>query len=317
MENITINEDFKKHIENFINKTKNLKKRIALITSGGCSVRLEKNTVRTIENFSTGTRGALSAEEFLKRGYNVIFFFRDRSNQPFIHKLDPVKLVYDEEYFHSDKVKTLREEAKKYSENILYIKFNTFEEYIEKLYPLCQCVSALGKESLIYLAAAISDFIIPEKLLSEHKIQSKDDKGSHFETLELTLYPAPKEIYKIKEVLNKDGFLITFKLETDEGMLKKKALQALEKCKSDLVVGNILQKRYDEINLFLNNILVKYRNKIEDKLKSKDSLESEERKECFDDHELLLKSNYKDICNIEEVLINRLVELHSYYIKDK
>lgn len=35
---------------------------LVLVTSGGTSVPLEKNTVRTIENFSTGKRGAASAE---------------------------------------------------------------------------------------------------------------------------------------------------------------------------------------------------------------------------------------------------------------
>lgn len=35
---------------------------VVLVTSGGTSVPLEKNTVRSIENFSTGSRGAKSAE---------------------------------------------------------------------------------------------------------------------------------------------------------------------------------------------------------------------------------------------------------------
>jgi phosphopantothenate-cysteine ligase len=36
--------------------------RIVFITSGGTSVKLEKNTVRSLENFSTGGRGRRSAE---------------------------------------------------------------------------------------------------------------------------------------------------------------------------------------------------------------------------------------------------------------
>lgn len=36
--------------------------KIICITSGGTSVPLEKNTIRSIENFSTGKRGAVSAE---------------------------------------------------------------------------------------------------------------------------------------------------------------------------------------------------------------------------------------------------------------
>ena len=35
---------------------------MVLVTSGGTSVPLEKHTVRSIENFSTGKRGAASAE---------------------------------------------------------------------------------------------------------------------------------------------------------------------------------------------------------------------------------------------------------------
>jgi phosphopantothenate---cysteine ligase (ATP) len=40
--------------------------RIAVVTSGGTTVPLEKNCVRFIDNFSSGRRGALSTEEFLK-----------------------------------------------------------------------------------------------------------------------------------------------------------------------------------------------------------------------------------------------------------
>ena len=35
---------------------------VVFITSGGTSVPLEKNTVRSIDNFATGGRGAMSAE---------------------------------------------------------------------------------------------------------------------------------------------------------------------------------------------------------------------------------------------------------------
>ena len=60
-----------------------LDKHVVLVTSGGTSVKLEKNTVRSIENFSTGCRGARSAERFLMAGHPVIFFHRKDSLQPF------------------------------------------------------------------------------------------------------------------------------------------------------------------------------------------------------------------------------------------
>jgi len=56
---------------------------IALVTSGGTAVDMEENTVRTIENFSTGRRGAISVEHFLKRGYAVIHLWRSGSVSPF------------------------------------------------------------------------------------------------------------------------------------------------------------------------------------------------------------------------------------------
>ena len=67
---------------------------MVIVTSGGTTVPLEKNTVRFIDNFSTGARGAVSTEEFIKitfiyrvflqRGYRVIFLYRESTIRPFI-----------------------------------------------------------------------------------------------------------------------------------------------------------------------------------------------------------------------------------------
>jgi phosphopantothenoylcysteine synthetase/decarboxylase len=43
---------------------------VAVVTSGGTTVPLEKLTTRFIDNFSMGTRGSASAEELIKRGYS-------------------------------------------------------------------------------------------------------------------------------------------------------------------------------------------------------------------------------------------------------
>lgn len=59
-------------------------KPMVFLTSGGTSVPLEKNTVRMLENFSTGTRGSLLAEEVLLEGHLLIFFYRDNSFLPFL-----------------------------------------------------------------------------------------------------------------------------------------------------------------------------------------------------------------------------------------
>lgn len=63
---------------------------VAVITSGGTKVPLEQNTVRFIDNFSSGERGALSAEAFLSLGYRVLFLYRTGSVVPFTMKIREV-----------------------------------------------------------------------------------------------------------------------------------------------------------------------------------------------------------------------------------
>ena len=49
-------------VQKFIDDSIQLRKKVVIVTSGGTTVPLEKNTVRFIDNFSTGARGAVSAE---------------------------------------------------------------------------------------------------------------------------------------------------------------------------------------------------------------------------------------------------------------
>ena len=56
----------------FIGKHSDAGRRVALVTSGGTTVPLENQTVRFIDNFSAGTRGATSAEKLLENDYAVV-----------------------------------------------------------------------------------------------------------------------------------------------------------------------------------------------------------------------------------------------------
>ena len=70
-------------IRSFVANAVENNRTLVFITSGGSSVPLEKNTVRSLENFSTGKRGAASAEYFLNLGYCVIYLYRENSCVPF------------------------------------------------------------------------------------------------------------------------------------------------------------------------------------------------------------------------------------------
>ena len=68
-------------------------KKFLFVTSGGTTVPLEKNTVRFIDNFSTGKRGSSVVEaafqhndivESASEKISIIFLQRDTSLQPFM-----------------------------------------------------------------------------------------------------------------------------------------------------------------------------------------------------------------------------------------
>ncbi|CAI5782629.1 Hypothetical predicted protein [Podarcis lilfordi] len=111
-------------------------RRVALVTSGGTQVPLEARAVRFLENFSSGRRGAASAERLVRAGYGVCFLYRTRSAFPWARALPlsgPALL------------------------DVLRVQDGD-----------------AGSSAMFYLAAAVSDFYIPASEMPEHKIQSTD-----------------------------------------------------------------------------------------------------------------------------------------------
>ena len=80
------------------------------------------------------------------------------------------------------------------------------------------------------LAAAVSDFQIPENKLAEHKIASGG-------TLDLKMEAVPKKLGDVKK-WNPDTTLISFKLETDASKLEGSAKDAMNKGK-DAATGRM------------------------------------------------------------------------------
>ncbi|RAO72944.1 uncharacterized protein BHQ10_008956 [Talaromyces amestolkiae] len=163
------------------------KRRVVLVTSGGTT--LENQTVRFIDNFSAGTRGASSAEQFLENGYAVIFLHRQFSLLPYSRHYshstncfldfmdeDPAtsSIVVRDEYqsFMRDVLRKYR--YAKENNLLLVLPFTTVTEYMFELRALAHVMKPLGANALFYLAAAVSDFFIPRDRMAEHKIQSSE-----------------------------------------------------------------------------------------------------------------------------------------------
>ncbi|KAE8443555.1 hypothetical protein EG329_001717 [Mollisiaceae sp. DMI_Dod_QoI] len=178
-----------KHTElarQFINFHAAAGRRVVLVTSGGTTVPLEKQTVRFIDNFSAGTRGATSAEYFLETGYAVLFLHRQFSLLPysrhyshatdcfldFLHEGPDGSVVANEEY-REKMLMVLRKYNDAKNKNLLLtLPFTTITDYLFILRAIAQLMRPLGPNGLLYLAAAVSDFFVPPERMVEHKIQS-------------------------------------------------------------------------------------------------------------------------------------------------
>ncbi|KIJ61875.1 hypothetical protein HYDPIDRAFT_30944 [Hydnomerulius pinastri MD-312] len=96
---------------------------------------------------------------------------------------------------------------------------------------------------MYYLAAAVSDFFLPRQKLSEHKIQS--GKGS----LHIEMDQVPKILKPMVAEWAPGGYVVSFKLETDQTLLIPKARQALERYGHQVVIGNDLHHRKHRVVL--------------------------------------------------------------------
>lgn len=341
---------------------------IAVVTSGGTAVDIDGG-VRTVENFSTGKRGAVSVEQFLSRGYIVIHLQRTNSCSPFARIVQEylaedngnngngndggltcesmgrlfalegrdfsdddddiddeeelVRKVLEQERrqrdpfltdptsntttsytaqskgnnqhhhhqsYHSydtattsdydihinglagdndrvDEIKLRRlvvnssriRQAMRdrhtsvvKEKRLLTVNFRTVQHYLAKLQIICETIRDTNVHSLVcvYLAAAVSDFYLPAHKTPKHKIQSSNGRGSSSDNndgLTLQLHNVPKMLGLLRKQWIPDAFVVSFKLETDETILRQKSERAVQKYGSHLVIGNILQTRYQQV----------------------------------------------------------------------
>ncbi|KAL9120238.1 MAG: hypothetical protein Q9187_003204, partial [Circinaria calcarea] len=233
-------------------------------------------TVRFIDNFSAGTRGATSAEYFLEAGYAVIFLHRQYSLLPyarhyshstncfldFMREGDEGKVVVDEQYQEEMREVLRKYRAAKQGNLLLLLPFTTVTDYLWNLREVATTMRPLGSAAMFYLAAAVSDFFVPRERMAEHKIQSgeigpQQSDGSGTSTscppegkkLVIDLDPVPKFLKKLVDTWAPEGMIVSFKLETDPSLLITKAQKALHRYSHHLVIGNLLSTRKWEVVL--------------------------------------------------------------------
>lgn len=235
----------RKRLDEFVAEQAREGRRCALVTSGGTSVPLEINTVRFIDNFSTGTRGAVCTEELLGSGYAVVLLHRSGSAFPFLSGLyaglrqDPVELL-----------KGLGGGAQLAAPphvpqplHLLALPFTTIFEYLFLLRESCQALESVGRGALVLLAAAVADFYVPEEDMAVEKIQSRAVDGLH-----IHLRNVPKLLGAVRSWVPA-ALLISFKLETNGNILDAKAAGAICKYGVDAVCANLLHSYREWVNI--------------------------------------------------------------------
>lgn len=247
-------------MQRFVEANARRGRRVVVVTSGGTTVPLERNTVRFIDNFSTGSRGARSAEEFLKRGYAVIFLHRERSITPFYRVASDwsktwvdtpstptapsahgTVVLVDKDT--ADTVQTFHKLRK--DNRIMFVPFTTVSNYLFMLREAGKALRPAGRTAMMYLAAAVSDFYVPESEMAVHKIQSTGGT----KTLDLSLRPVPKMLHLVSGEWCPHALNVSFKLETDRDLLIKKATRSIHKYNMHYVIANLLQERFDRVTI--------------------------------------------------------------------
>lgn len=128
------------------------------------------------------------------------------------------------------------------SNRLLYINFTSVSEYLWLLRAACEQLAPFEKRAVLYLAAAVSDFYVPQDDMPKHKIQSS---GAPKIQLELV----PKILKPLVSSWVPHAFVVSFKLETDDSLLIAKSRESLTKYNHKLVIANILQTRKNRVVL--------------------------------------------------------------------
>lgn len=203
--------------------------KVAVVTSGGTTVPLEQKTVRFIDNFSTGNRGASCAEGLITMQsqsatvqssdvspdqYAVIFLSRVGSTQPFLRKVPASVLLSSLDVTSGEARVSITDGAivnvaatwQKVKSRLFNVSFTTVHEYLACLQSISVLVQELEISAMFILAAAVSDFYIPRGKLQEHKMQSSEGD------LHLTLTRVPKCLGILRKHWAPSSFIVSFKV---------------------------------------------------------------------------------------------------------
>jgi len=238
-------------------------RRVALVTSGGTNVPLEQSGVRHITNFSSGGRGSALTEYLLIRGYAVVLLAKKGSLLPFHRHFQRETFsaasfevnAKNEVKAKPDVQNSMAEVVRAYdaARGFLHVlSFETVGDYLMLLRLLCITLRDNSvhdpRRVAIILAAAVSDFYVPWDIMPQHKLQSRDHDG-----LLLHLQNVPKALGCVSQDWAAGAFIVGFKLESDDAILKEKAIRSMEMYRLHATVANMITNYNDKVTVYVSD----------------------------------------------------------------
>lgn len=194
-------------------------RRVAVVTSGGTAAPLERAAVRVLDNFSTGSRGAALAEELLaaRPDYAVVFVTRGSAARPFARALAAAAAGAAPAFEAAGDAAVLRDpaaaaalsalRAAEADGRLFSVEYVAVDEYLYALRRVARAAAQARVDAVFVLAAAVSDFYVPDAALADHKIQSA--AGG----LTLELAPVPKCVGAlVEEWAPRGAVVVSFKV---------------------------------------------------------------------------------------------------------
>ena len=209
-----------------------MEKRI-LITAGGTTEKIDQ--VRSITNHSTGTLGALIADNFLSSGWQVDYLTTPSARRPRAQAhLTIIEITNTQEL---DERITFLLTQKRYDaviHSMAVSDFTPVKSYTQQDF-VTQINQLLLEKGLPLTEADLANLIEAQSVKAASKISSNTDY------LFLALKQTPKVIQKIKK-LQPNTQLVSFKLLVDvpQTELLQVALASLQKNQGDFVLANDL-----------------------------------------------------------------------------
>ncbi|VUZ47136.1 unnamed protein product [Hymenolepis diminuta] len=202
----------------------------------------------------------------------------------------------------------------KLRDRLLLVDFTTVEEYLVKLRWICRLLSqedVCQNGSLLYLAAAVSDFFVPREVMPQHKLHASsevEEQGANGSfkcepdgSLTIHLAPVPKVLGLIVSKWAPRTMVVSFKLETDPEVVLERAKSAMKRYGTHAVIANLLHTRKHEAWIIHNLGEIGGKDLQHITLTSSQSA----------------YQSSNPATDIEEVLIQRISDLHSYFLEQR